>query len=131
VGSTTTILILGFLVLRYLPTPLTVPPDPDPATKISTLPAVSFHISGPDSSQCYKVTLLTTNYQYLKILGARTYHLLMFDFFLFPFWNMCKKHLAFRVDFLSKAQHLVSLKLALSICSHSVKYSSFPMTEHN
>jgi hypothetical protein len=65
VGSTTTILILGFLVLRYLPTPLTVPPDPDPATKMSILPAVSFHISGPDSLHhfkvtCYKLSTTTT-----------------------------------------------------------------------
>ncbi|CAA7402896.1 unnamed protein product [Spirodela intermedia] len=38
-GSTQTIFIEGFLDLRNLPAPEMVPPDPDPQTKISTLPA--------------------------------------------------------------------------------------------
>lgn len=46
-GSTQMILIPGFCVFRYLPTPVTVPPEPEPATNMSTLPAVSFQISGP------------------------------------------------------------------------------------
>jgi len=46
-GSTQMILILGFCIFRYFPTPDTVPPDPEPATNMSTLPAVSFQISGP------------------------------------------------------------------------------------
>ena len=33
--------------LRYLPTPLIVPPVPTPATKCVTLPSVSRQISGP------------------------------------------------------------------------------------
>ena len=45
--STATILMSGFFSLRYLPTPVIVPPVPTPATKISTLPSVSFQISGP------------------------------------------------------------------------------------
>lgn len=34
-GSTATILIFGFLLLRYSPTPEIVPPVPTPATNIS------------------------------------------------------------------------------------------------
>ena len=37
----------GFFSLRYPPTPVIVPPVPTPATKISTSPPVSSHISGP------------------------------------------------------------------------------------
>ena len=33
--------------MRYSPTPVTVPPVPTPAMKISTLPSVCFQISGP------------------------------------------------------------------------------------
>jgi hypothetical protein len=40
-------LILGLCIFRYFPTPDTVPPVPEPATNMSTLPAVSFQISGP------------------------------------------------------------------------------------
>lgn len=47
-GSTQTIFREGFLDLRNLPAPEMVPPDPDPQTKISILPAVSSHISGPE-----------------------------------------------------------------------------------
>lgn len=47
-GSTHTIFIDGFLIFRYLPTPDNVPPVPAAVTKKSTLPAVSFQISGPD-----------------------------------------------------------------------------------
>lgn len=42
----------GFLDLRYCPTPVTVPPLPIPITKMSTLPLVSSHISGPVVSKC-------------------------------------------------------------------------------
>uniref|UniRef100_A0A0E0HSN5 Uncharacterized protein n=1 Tax=Oryza nivara TaxID=4536 RepID=A0A0E0HSN5_ORYNI len=38
----------GIAQIRYLPTPDSVPPVPAAVTKISTLPAVSFQISGPD-----------------------------------------------------------------------------------
>lgn len=48
-GSTHISFMDGFFILRYLPTPVTVPPEPDAATNISTLPAVSFHISGPEN----------------------------------------------------------------------------------
>ena len=44
-GSTATILIFGFNSLSRAPTPLTVPPVPTPAMKISTFPSVSRHIS--------------------------------------------------------------------------------------
>jgi hypothetical protein len=47
-GSTHTIFMDGFFSFRYLPTPVNVPPVPTAATKVSTLPAVSFHISGPE-----------------------------------------------------------------------------------
>ena len=46
-GSTATTLTPGFLLLRYWPTPVMVPPVPTPATKMSTLPSVSSQISGP------------------------------------------------------------------------------------
>lgn len=46
-GSTQMTLIEGFFILKYLPAPVTLPPEPDPQTKISTFPPVSFHISGP------------------------------------------------------------------------------------
>ena len=48
-GSTTMTLIDGFCSFRYFPAPENVPPVPAPAMRISTFPAVSFHISGPDS----------------------------------------------------------------------------------
>ena len=38
---------MGFCSFKYSPTPVTVPPVPTPAIKISTLPSVSFQISGP------------------------------------------------------------------------------------
>ena len=38
--------------MRYSPTPVTVPPVPTPATKISTLPSVCSQISGPVVSLC-------------------------------------------------------------------------------
>lgn len=46
-GSTQMTFTAGFFIFKYLPTPETVPPVPEPATKMSTLPAVSFQISGP------------------------------------------------------------------------------------
>ncbi len=46
-GSTATILTAGFRAFRYSPTPVTVPPVPTPATKMSTFPSVSSQISGP------------------------------------------------------------------------------------
>ncbi|WVZ90424.1 hypothetical protein U9M48_036727 [Paspalum notatum var. saurae] len=46
-GSTQMILMPGFCIFRYFPTPETVPPVPEPATNMSTLPAVSFQILGP------------------------------------------------------------------------------------
>ncbi|OQA69517.1 MAG: hypothetical protein BWY37_00762 [Firmicutes bacterium ADurb.Bin262] len=51
-GSTPIILTDGFFFFRNRPTPDTVPPVPMPATKISTLPAVSFQISGPVVASC-------------------------------------------------------------------------------
>ena len=46
-GSTPTIRMLGFCSFRYRPLPVTVPPVPMPATKMSTCPSVSAQISGP------------------------------------------------------------------------------------
>ena len=46
-GSTATTFMLEFIFLRYLPTPLIVPPVPTPETTISTFPSVCSHISGP------------------------------------------------------------------------------------
>ena len=46
-GSTATTLTLGFCSLRNLPVPVSVPPVPTPATKMSTCPSVSSQISGP------------------------------------------------------------------------------------
>ncbi|KAM0944728.1 hypothetical protein DsansV1_C11g0111921 [Dioscorea sansibarensis] len=48
-GSTQMIFRSGFLILRYRPAPVRVPPEPEPHTNMSTFPAVSFHISGPES----------------------------------------------------------------------------------
>ena len=47
-GSTATILTFGFFSFKYSPTPVTVPPVPTPATKISTLPSVC----SPDLRSC-------------------------------------------------------------------------------
>jgi hypothetical protein len=46
-GWTIATWMLGFLLFRYWPAPVTVPPVPHPATKMSTFPAVAPHISGP------------------------------------------------------------------------------------
>lgn len=46
-GSTAMIFTLGFCSFRYLPIPEIIPPVPTPATKMSILPSVSAHISGP------------------------------------------------------------------------------------
>ena len=46
-GSSATTLTAGFCSFRYSPVPVTVPPVPTPAIKISTFPSVSFQISGP------------------------------------------------------------------------------------
>ena len=46
-GSTATTCTSGFMRLRYAPAPLTVPPVPTPATKMSTSPPVASQISGP------------------------------------------------------------------------------------
>ncbi len=40
------------LLFRYSPVPVSVPPVPTPATKISTFPSVSFQISGPVVASC-------------------------------------------------------------------------------
>ena len=45
-GSTATICMLGFCFFNPSATPVSVPPVPTPATKISTFPSVSSHISG-------------------------------------------------------------------------------------
>lgn len=39
--------MLGFFSFRNFPEPVMVPPVPIPETRISTLPSVPFHISGP------------------------------------------------------------------------------------
>jgi len=51
-GSTATIFISGLCAFKPSPTPLTVPPVPTPATKISTLPSVSRQISWAVVSTC-------------------------------------------------------------------------------
>lgn len=48
-GSTATIFTSGILLFKYSPAPVTAPPVPAPATKISTWPTVSVQISGADS----------------------------------------------------------------------------------
>ena len=50
-GSTQMIFTEEFLDLRNLPAPDMVAPEPDPHTKISTLPAVSSQISGPEMGE--------------------------------------------------------------------------------
>ena len=52
-GSTPTICTLAFLLLRYRPVPVTVPPVPMPATNMSTSPEVASHISGPAGRNSY------------------------------------------------------------------------------
>ena len=51
-GSTATIFTFGLLAFKAAPTPLTVPPVPTPATKISTRPSVSRQISCPVVRSC-------------------------------------------------------------------------------
>ena len=46
-GSKATICTAGSFAIRYRPVPVTVPPVPAPATKMSTFPSVSAQISGP------------------------------------------------------------------------------------
>ena len=46
-GSTATIFTSAFLLFKYSPVPVIVPPVPTPATNASTSPSVSFQISGP------------------------------------------------------------------------------------
>ena len=46
-GSTATTFTDAFCDFKNSPTPVTVPPVPTPATKISTSPSVSSQISGP------------------------------------------------------------------------------------
>ena len=52
-GSSATTFTSGFWDFRYSPTPVSVPPVPTPAIKISTFPSVSFQISGPVVSLCF------------------------------------------------------------------------------
>ena len=52
VGSTATTLSAGFLDLRNLPAPMTVPAVPTPDTKMSILPPVCAQISGPVVRKC-------------------------------------------------------------------------------
>ena len=66
-GSTQMTFRAGFFILRYFPAPHTVPPVPLPHTKMSTLPAVSFHISGPEI-QCDKFWLTLLHFIHKKIL---------------------------------------------------------------
>ena len=68
-GSTATILISGFCSFRYSPTPVSVPPVPTPATKKSTLPSVSFQISGPVVALCAAGFAGFTNCPGMKLLG--------------------------------------------------------------
>jgi len=46
-GSARIISHFGLRSFRYLPTPLTVPPEPMPATNASILPSICSQISGP------------------------------------------------------------------------------------
>lgn len=55
-------LTLGFLDLRYCPTPETVPPLPIPITNMSTCPFVSSQISGPVVSKCTCKCVFGVNY---------------------------------------------------------------------
>ncbi len=47
IGSTAMTWMAGFCSLRYPPAPVIVPPVPMPETRMSTVPSVSFQISGP------------------------------------------------------------------------------------
>ena len=68
-GSRATILILGFFDFRYSPTPVSVPPVPTPAMKISTLPSVSRQISGPVVALWIAGLAGLTNWPGIKLLG--------------------------------------------------------------
>ena len=68
-GSTATIFTSGFLDLRNSPTPVRVPPVPTPATKISTLPSVSSHISGPVVFLCASGFAGFANWEGIKLFG--------------------------------------------------------------
>ena len=59
----------GFWDFRYSPVPVSVPPVPTPATKISTFPSVSFQISGPVVSRCTFGLAGFTNWPGIKLFG--------------------------------------------------------------
>lgn len=69
-GSTATTLTPGLRDLRYLPTPVTVPPVPTPATKMSTLPSVSSQISGPVVRKWASGLAWFTNWPGMKLFGS-------------------------------------------------------------
>ena len=68
-GSTAIILTSGFFSFRYSPTPVNVPPVPTPAINTSTLPSVSFQISGPVVSLCAFGLAGLTNCPGMKLFG--------------------------------------------------------------
>ena len=68
-GSTATTFTSLFCAFRYSPTPVSVPPVPTPATKISTCPSVSFQISGPVVFLCTSGFAGFTNCPGIKLSG--------------------------------------------------------------
>ena len=69
-GSTATTRTAGHRLLRYLPTPVMVPPVPTPATKMSTSPSVSCQISGPVVAMWAAGLAGFTNCPATKALGS-------------------------------------------------------------
>ena len=59
----------GFCSFKYSPIPVTVPPVPTPAKKMSTLPSVSFQISGPVVALCVAGFAGFTNCPGIKLPG--------------------------------------------------------------
>ena len=68
-GSTATTFTSLFCDFKYCPTPVTVPPVPTPATKISTLPSVSAQISGPVVSKWACTFAGLVNWDGIKLPG--------------------------------------------------------------
>ena len=75
-GSTATALKSGLSGLMYCAMPVIVPPVPTPATTMSTLPSVSFQISGP------VVSLWIFGFaKFLNCCGTKLFGVLCGEFF--------------------------------------------------
>jgi len=66
-GWTVPTWMLGFFLFWYWPAPVTVPPVPHPATKMSTFPAVASHSSAPAKDPiAYQAKVLVYHKNYMN-----------------------------------------------------------------